>query len=263
VIPVDGAQAAAHWLQANRTAIASIHDAKARAAAQKTLDATLARMRAQRAVAAPSGDPRAAAARELATFGRYDLSQTSGKPRVKTPWERFWSWVGDQYDRFWKAFGGNVHLGVPGLNVLGDLFLAVAIGGLLFVAVRLLANITMENTRKRGVASALESGRNAHALYLQACGLAASGAFAEAARTLFLAAVTALDLRGVVRDDAAATVGEMRRTLRARNAGAVPSFDDVAAPFVVAAYAEREVARADWERALEGYRSLVRIETPT
>ena len=49
--PADAA--AAKWLASNRAAIVATHDAKARAAAQKTLDATLARMRAAKPVVPP------------------------------------------------------------------------------------------------------------------------------------------------------------------------------------------------------------------
>jgi len=262
VIPIDGAQVASKWLQVNRAAIVATHDAKTRAAARKALDATLARMRAGAPLGSPSGDPRAAAARELATPGRYDLAGDASVRREKTPWERLRDWIGRQFDKLWNALGRNVHLGSRDLNVVGDLLLLLAAGALVFAVARLIASLTIERSRKHGVAGALENGRNAHALYLQACTLAANGAYAEAARTLFLAATTALDLRGVVRDDAAATVGEMRRTLRSRNAVALAPFDDVAAPFVAAAYAEREVAPAEWERAVEGYRALVRLETP-
>lgn len=248
--------AIAHWLAANRTAIAAKHDAKARAAARAQLAATLARMRAP--IPARSGDPRAAVARELAVPGRYDVAARSTKPREKTPWERFWDWVGAGYDRFWKALTGKIHLGGAGQAVLGDLLLLVAAGALIFATVRLLAGWRFERASRRGASTPLDAGRNAHALYLQACALARDGAYADAARALFLAAVTAMDLRGIVRDDASATVGDMRRALRARDAATVAPFDAVAAPFVAAAYAERDVDAGEWERALAGYRRLVR-----
>ena len=123
--------------------------------------------------------------------------------------------------------------------------MAVAFGALLYFVVRLLAAMQIDREKRRGVSSPLELGRNARALYVQACTLAAGGNYAQAARLLFVAAVTALDLRGLMRDDASATVGELRRALRARDGALVPPFDEIAGPFVTAAYAERDVVAAE------------------
>lgn len=255
-----GDAAVAHWLAANRAAIAADRDAAKRAAARKALDATLARMRA-RTPAAAAPDLRAAAARELAT-GRYDLVARAVAPRELSPWDRFWKWAADQWDRLWNATGGRVRLGSAGASAIGWILIAAAAGLIVWAVVRLLASLQVERDRRRGVSRALDLGRNAHALYLQACALADRGAYARAARVLFVAAVTALDLRGLMRDDASATVGELRRTLRGRDGTMVAPFDELAGPFVAAAYAERAVDAGEWQRARAGYLQLVRTHTP-
>lgn len=254
-----GDAAVAHWLAANRAAIAATHDAKRRLAARAALDATLARMRAA-APAASAPDLRAAVARQLAAPGRYDLAPRVVRSAAPSPWERFWSWIGDQWSRLWNATGARIHLGRTGGGIVGFALLALVLGVVLWALVRMLASVQIERERRRGVSQALAAGRSARALYLQACAAAAEGDYARAARILFVAAVTALDLRGTMRDDASATVGELRGALRLRDGALVSPFEAVAAPFVVAAYAERPVEAHEWERARDAYRDLTREE---
>ncbi len=251
--------AAAKWLAANRAAIVAIHDAKTRAAAQKALAATLARMRASTPAPRPATDLRAAAARELAAGG-YDLGVRALRPAEKSLWDRFWDWFGQQWDRFWRATGGRVNLGPSGWNVIGWAFLVIVGGALVFVIVRLIASAQFDRSGRRGRSSPLEAGRSARALYMQACELARLGDYAQAARLLFAAAGPALHLRGLMRDAARARAGDRRRARRARDGAMVPPFDQIAGPFITAAYAERAVAPAEWERALAGYRELVKTE---
>jgi len=260
VIAQDAAgAAAAKWLAANRAAIVATHDAKARAAARKALDATLARMRARAAIAQPPPGLRAAAARELAS-GRYDLTARVVRPAEKSVWDRFWEWFWKQWDRFWNATGGRLRIGSSAWNAVGWVLLIAASGAIVYLLVRLLAAVQIDRERRRGRSQPLDAGRSARLLYAQACALAREGAYARAARVLFVAAVTALDLRGLMRDDASATVGDLRRALRARDVALLSPFDEIAGPFVAAAYAERDIVEAEWERALAGYHRLVRTE---
>jgi hypothetical protein len=245
------------WLDANRGAIAKIHSPQERASARKEFAATLAR--ANRPADMPATtDLRAAAAAELAHPGRYQLADRLLKPREKTLWERFWQWVGDTWNRFWNAMFGRVHLGPNGSLAFGDVLLVLVGVALLFAIFRFLVNLQIErDARNRSAYQSLDVQRSAHALYARASSLAAQGAFGEAIRALFAAAVVALDLRGVMHDDVSATVGDMRRELRARDASLAPSFDRVAREFVAAAYAEQPMKAQDWERAREGYAALV------
>lgn len=246
----------ARWESANRTAIAKMHDAKKRAAAERLFAATLQRARTSGA-SADTWNARAAAAAELAHPGRYDLAPPKTAVRQKSLWERAMDWLGKQWDRFWNALFGKVNVSQRERGVFGDLALAIVLLALIIAVIRLLAGAQLERAARRGGAhEALGSQRSARALYWEAAALADRGDYAHAVRVLFLAAVTALDLRGVMRDDAGATVGELRRTLRARDARLAEPFDRVANPFVAAAYAEAPIGDAEWQRARDAYADL-------
>lgn len=246
----------ARWQHDNRAAIATIRDAKKRAAAQKTFDATLQRARANDTVRV-TWNARAAAANELAQPGRYHLAPPKSAARKKSLWERAMDWIGTQFDRLWNALFGKVKVSQGGRNAFGDVALAVALLLLVLAVVRLLAGAQLERRVRRGGAyEALEARRSARALAWEAAALAERGDYTHAVRVLFLAAVTALDLRGVVHDDAGSTVGELRRALRARDAQLAEPFDRIAAPFVAAAYAEVPIGAAEWQRARAAYGDL-------
>ena len=65
-----------------------------------------------------------------------------------------------------------------------------------------------------------------------------------------------LDLRGVVHDDPSATVNDLRRALRARNAAAEGPFVDIARAFSSAAYAEERLDEPALNAAREAYDRL-------
>ena len=69
--------------------------------------------------------------------------------------------------------------------------------------------------------------------------------------------VALLDRQGAVDASASATVGDLRRELRAHNARLVAPFDAVAAPFVQEAYAERTVDEPQWHRARDAFAALL------
>jgi hypothetical protein len=75
-------------------------------------------------------------------------------------------------------------------------------------------------------------------------------------RLLFAAAVTLLDLRGVVPEEQSTTINELRFALRERNADAELPFVDLARTYTEAAYAEHPIDAALWERAKTAYESL-------
>lgn len=246
----------AHWESANRSAMAKIHDAKKRAAAEKLFAATLLRARAN-GTTAVAWNARAAAAAELAHPGRYDLVPPKTAARQKSLWERALDWIGKQWDRLWNALFGKVKVSQNERGAFGDLALAIVLLALIVAVVRLLAGVQIERASRRGGAhEALGAQRSARALYWEAAALADRGDYAHAVRVLFMAAVTALDLRGVMHDDAGATVGELRRELRARDARLAEPFDRVAGSFVAAAYAEAPIGDADWRRARDAYADL-------
>ncbi len=258
MIPADAAYA--QWLAANRAAIARIDSATSRAVAEKTLAATIVRMQAASPVPQPSTNPSSLAKRELATAGRYDLAVHRNAVEPPNLLQKIWKWLIDHWNAFWSAISSRAHMGSSVMQI-GEFLLLLAVGGgIIYSIVRLLGLAQVDPAQRRGTSSPLVRERNARALYLQALALAAAGRYAEAARLLFLAAITALDLRGVLRDDAAATVGEIRRILRARDGVSIASFDAIAAPFVAAAYAERPVAHDEWDRAERAYATLLQTE---
>jgi hypothetical protein len=200
----------------------------------------------------PPYDPKLLAQRELAIPGRYQLSDVA--PTIHPSlWQEVLQWLSDRFDQIWKAFFGRVHIGNTGSVAIADIAVVIVGALVVFVIFRFLVNLQIErNERNRTENSALESRRNAHALYLQACELSRKGEFSAAVRVLFLAAVVALDLRGIIHDDVSSTVGDVRRHLRGKNAALVPAFDEVARPFVYAAYAETPIDLSAWNEASAG-----------
>ncbi len=94
-------------------------------------------------------------------------------------------------------------------------------------------------------------------LYREACAAANRGEHGAAALFLFAATVALLHGRGAVTASRSATVGDLRRQLRVRDANLVGPFDAVAAPFVQRAYAERAIGAPQWDRARFAYEELL------
>jgi hypothetical protein len=196
------------------------------------------------------------AARELAVPGRYRLASPAAPRPEPTWWQRLWSWLHDRWDDFWSFVFGRVALGSRAAAAIGD----AALIAVLLALWRLAAAF---GGRRRAPSNArpLPAPPDAAALYARACARAGEGRYADAARLLFAATLAVLDVKGTVRENASATVGDVRRELRARAAPAVPAFDDVASAFVAGTYAQRPVASGDWERARSAYARLAE-ETP-
>jgi hypothetical protein len=237
----------ARWVSENDAQIAKIVDAKKRAAAETSF----AKLRGRLDQPAPSPmlpDFTAAARRELATPGRYQLSTKVAPAPQPTLWEQLWRWVRDRLADLWNALNDRVHIGPSGAVAIGDVLIGLAVLVLVLVVMRLLAEFQIDRRRAAAVES-LGAPRDARKLYERATAAARTGDFTTASRLLFAATVVALDLRGVVAEDPSATVGDLRRALRSRQTDLVPPFDAVAAPFVASTYAERPIEPHDWERA--------------
>ncbi len=227
------------WLRANKThAIGYLH--------------MVPRARAN----APVPDLHALAQRELATPGRYRLAQ----PVATTPkpwWSHIWGWIADRWQTFWHGLFKRVSVGRQTAASLGDVLLAIVALVLLVTIVRLARNIqitraTSSAARSEPLGDALSTAE----LYKDACDAASRGDYGAAALLLFAATVALLDNKGVVVASRSATVGDLRRQLRASEANLVDPFDAVAAPFVQRAYAERAVAEPQWSRARFAYEKL-------
>lgn len=250
----------ARWVDASDAQIAQIKDAKARAAAEKSFAKTRAQL--DRNAASPVlPDFAAAARRELAAPGRYQLSIKVAPPPQPTLWEQAMQWIHDRLADLWNALSQRVHLGQTGATTIGGLLIALAALVLVFVAIRILAEFQIDRRRSASVES-LGAPRDARVLYERATAAARKGDFTAASRLLFAATVVALNLRGVIAEDPSATVGDLRRALRARQTELVPPFDAVAAPFVASTYAERALEPADWDRAHAAFLSFAPVQDP-
>ncbi len=204
----------------------------------------------------PPPNLQALAQRELASPGRYSLTETPPPPARESLWRRFLSWLGDRWDRLWRSLSKRVHFSERTANGIGWTLLAVVSFVLLWVAVRLLVNLQLVRSRKRLNAQPLQAPLDPEALYQTARDAASRGEYGRAALLLFAATVALLDLRGAVSGNRTATVGDLRRDLRSNDASLVALFDAIAAPFVQTAYAERAVDVSQWERAEREYSRL-------
>lgn len=206
-------------------------------------------------VTRPPANLKALVAAQLATPGRYQLVTQKAAVERTPLWLQFWNWMRDRWNDLWRAAFGRVRLGSGGAVAVGDALMAGVALLLVVVGYRLLSGLAVER-RAAARAERLETARDAAELYAAACTLARAGDYARASAALFAAAVAGLSARGLVRDDRSATVGDLRRTLRAGSDALVSPFDDVASAFVAGAYAERPLAVAEWERARASYLRL-------
>ncbi len=190
---------------------------------------------------------------ELATPGRYHLAL----PRaVHRSWLQIaLQWLSDRYAALLAALQSHLHVGPNAVSVFGDGLVALSIIVLGIIGARLLIAVQVERAR-RSRAIAIGPTRSAHAIARAAGDAAAAGDFARAIRLLFAAAVTLLELRGVLHDDPSATINDLRRALRARNAAAEMPFVEIAREFSAAAYAEQRLDGAAWEAARNAYDRL-------
>jgi hypothetical protein len=242
----------ARWVDANDARIAAIHNAKDRAKA-KAAFAKLAADLDQPPASELLPNFSVAAQRELATPGRYHLSTKIAPPPAQPWYQQIVQWLREQFQKLWDSLYGRVHIGPSGTVAIGEVLLVLAVLALVFGLIRLLAEYQIDRRSRAAAIEALRAPQDARELYERAHAAARNGDFAAASRLLFAASVVALDLRGVVKEDPSATVGDLRRALRAREAGLVPPFDAVSAPFIASAYAERPIETADWERARDAF----------
>jgi hypothetical protein len=231
------------WLRANRThSAARLQSGPSASPAQRVPDL------------------RALAERELATAGRYRLTQTLAPPASEPWWARVWDWVADRWQRFWNALFSRVHVGREAAASIGDVLLAIVGLVLLVVTVRLLMNLQLARTQTRARSEPFAAPPDPRSLYRDACAAAGRGQYGDAALLLFAATVALLDSRGDVEAKRSATVGDLRRGLRASDAALVAPFDTVAAPFVQRAYAERTIDAPQWQAARTAFESICHPE---
>ncbi len=204
----------------------------------------------------PPHDPAAVARAILSDSSRYHLALSHVRVRPKSWLQNGFEWVRDRYDALVHALAAHVHVSRTESFALGGLVIAVLAVVMGVAAFRLLRELNPETVRPART-NAIESGPDARALYARSLRAAQAGQFARATTLLFAAAVAGLDLRGTLRGDPSATVGEFRRALRARDATLLPKFDAIARPFTAAAYAERSIDEAEWTSARAAFAQLV------
>jgi len=209
---------------------------------------------AAKSVAAP--DLEALVRRELNAPGRYRIARPALPSEADPWWLRGWHWFTDRWQQFWNALFGRAHIGKGQAASIGDVLL-VAVALLLgFVLIRLLRDLQFTRRSAAAQIEPLTERASPRALYNSACDAAARGDYGTAALVLFRAFVLLLDRRGTVTVTSSATVGDVRRALRARGAALVTSFDTVAAPFVQRAYAERPISEPQWSAAEKAFVAL-------
>ena len=194
---------------------------------------------------------------ELAWPGRYHLHDHTAS--VQRSWlDMLFQWIYDRFVDFQNALGSHIRIGATGATIIGDLLIGAAVVLVAFVAARLMMTLQAEQTA-HVEATHLGAMRSASVLARAAADAAAGGDYARAIRFLFAAAVTLLDLRGVVRDEASATVNDLRRALHERYERADVPFVTISRAYTTAAYAEQRLDEGTWNNARAAYAQLLDV----
>lgn len=189
---------------------------------------------------------------ELAVPGRYHLVATAAHSSILA---QMLTWLWDRWTDLLTQIERHVHIGKTGTALIGDALVALCVVAIALVGAHLLAQLDLERVRRER-ATALAPARSAHALAALAAQAAAAGEYTRAIRILFIAVVTLLDLRGVVRDEQSLTVGELRRALHEHDGRLEPAFVEIARLYTAAAYAQVGADEGAWQRARAAYDTL-------
>jgi len=241
------------WLQRSLAAARKTKPAKARAAALRTIAASL------RYVATGAGPTNTvtargdleAAARSILAESAYRVGATKpAQPQQPTIWERILNWIVEKID---ELFGGlaTATQKVPMVGVIiGYAIIGAAIIGLAFVGYRIARRLTSRRDAPvAALGEALPPSTNADELYALARDAARSGNAAPAVALLYQAALVLLDRVDRIAYDPSRTPGEYRRLVR-RNAQAIAdAFDALARLFVAVAFGRASADADDWLRA--------------
>lgn len=202
--------------------------------------------------AQPPVDIVAAVRAELATPGRYHLGPARTHQSVLG---EIWRWIAAHWHAFWANLMRHFPVSRSGATLIGDAVVILCMLAVVFAVVQLLIRLELESAQ-HAPSVPLRAPRNAQAFAIAAAQAAAGGDYTRAVRLLFIAAVTLLDLRGVVRDERGATVNELRREVRERDARLEPPFVTLARTYTSAAYAEEPLGEDAWTRAQDAYAQL-------
>ena len=164
--------------------------------------------------------------------------------------DRIMLWLGDQWEAFWRWFGGLFHSAG-----LGD---PVAIMVLALLAAIVVAVVWQVVSNARGRQSAGAPGRPWTPAEVQrgdpwatAQELAAGGDYTAAAHALYGALLDAAARRQQVRLHPSKTVGDYARELRGRGSRLFPEFRKFAGDYEVVIYYDQQCDRARYERLFQ------------
>ena len=196
----------------------------------------------------PPIDPALAARIELSTPLRYHLGRPA--PAVEPWWQRAFDEIGKLFSRLFSG----VHVGASAQSAIGIAVLVVVLGACVLLVARLFGG--RARRVRLATATALEPDRDETALARAAFLAAERGEMTAAVRLLLRASVTLLDIRGAIRYDSSATIGELRRAVRRRGERVSAPFDAIATAYVDGVYAERAIDATVWQGARGAYESL-------
>jgi hypothetical protein len=203
--------------------------------------------------AQPPADLHSLAVRELAS-PEYRIVAPPASSQQLSWLERIASWAGKFWQYVVQSVFGRAHAGHAPAAV-GDVLLVLAVLGVIFFGLRLLATITID--RRRAAASErLEDPVSAAEWYRRALATAAAGDLTNASRCTLAAAVTALAERGAIEPAAGATIGELQRALAVRAPQYARPFSTIARAFAAGVYAERPLEPVEFDRAIGAYRAI-------
>jgi len=204
-------------------------------------------------IGAPPADIVGAVRAELAVPGRYHLHAIAQHQSLLG---QLVEWLWDRWSDFVSALTSHVKIGPAGTSLIGDAVVTLCVIAIAAIAAHLLRQLEYERTR-HDAATGLTSARSAYALASAASQAASAGDFARAIRLTFMAAVTMLDLRGVMHDERSATVNELCAELHERDARCDRPFAEIAKLYTAAAYAQTPAGEEAWRRARAAYDELV------
>jgi len=202
----------------------------------------------------PRGDPDAVVRRVLTGDEfRSAVKTTAAKPPHATLPGVVWDWVWEHLLRpLLHPLGQALAASRDAGTAAGIALVAIALGGLAFVAFRLalaFVRVPAERAERPRDVRELALPRDSRDWRTLATVAAGRGEYARAIAALFAAALAILDECDVLARDAARTPGEYRRMLRRAQPAAATPFDELAEHFVNALYAPHPPGSEAYEAA--------------
>jgi len=160
-----------------------------------------------------------------------------------------------------KALFSRVHVSGRTSVAIGDILLVLSILAFLTLLGRLFWLYVPRSNASAVNARGLEPPEDPALLYTRALEAARGGDYRCGIALLFAAALVTLRMRSSLHEDAAKTIGELRRSVRRTHPESSAPFDRLAAALTRAIYADAALDAAQWESAIAAYAAL-RPEVP-